>query len=103
MLGFFMVGITVTVVLCFGAYLILQRRVLEEQMSLDDAKGFLLISSVLFSFMVCTACFYIGQVLGYDRQEETSTLLALSILLDITAGLISLIVGLQRMHEPEHY
>ena len=103
MLSFFIVGICATAALCLGLYVLLQRRVLDEQMMMDDAKGYLLIGCVLFSFAVSATSFYVGQLAGFDQSDETATLMALAILIDVMTGLLSLIFGLQRMHEPEHY
>ncbi|WP_221801753.1 hypothetical protein [Oceanobacter mangrovi] len=103
MLSFFIAGLVVTVGLSIASYMLLQRRVLDEVLRLDDAKGYLLVIAVLIAFLVSAVCFYFGQVMGYDQAEETSTLMALAILLDVTSSLICLIVGLQRMREPEHY
>lgn len=103
MLVFFLSGLVLSGVLAFGAYVILQNLVLEERMSLDDAKGYYLISCILVAFMVSAGCFYVGQTLGYDQQEETATAMALGILLDIMVTLLVLIYGLVKFREPEHY
>lgn len=103
MLGFFVGGIFLTLSLCIGSYLMLQRRVLTEEMSLDDAKGYLLICCVLSGFLVSASCFYIGQTFLMLEQGTQSGQLALALLLDVTSALAVLIFGLQRMRLPEQY
>lgn len=103
MLVFFLSGLILSGALAYGAYYLLQRLVFEERLSLDDAKGYYLIGCILVAFAVSAGCFYVGQGLGYDQQEETSTTMALGILLDIMVTLLVLIYGLVKFREPEHY
>lgn len=103
MLMYFLSGLIVSGMLVLGIFYLLQNLVLEERMSLDDAKGYYLIGSILIAFVVSAGCFYMGQSLGYDQQENTATAMALGILLDIMVTLLVLIYGLVKFREPEHY
>jgi hypothetical protein len=103
MIAFFVVSMTVAGAVCFVAYYLLQQKVLEESLSLDDGKGYFLIACILIGFLVSAGGFYVGQVAGYDQQEGTSTMMALAILLDIMVTLLTLIYGLVKFREPEHY
>lgn len=103
MVVYFMVGLLMAGALAYGVFYLLQDYVLKEQLALDDAKGYFLIACILVAFVVSAACFYIGQVLGYDQTEQTSTMMALGILLDIMVTLLVLIYGLVKFREPEHY
>lgn len=103
MIVFFVIGILLAGSLAYGAYYLLQMQVLEERLTLDDAKGYYLIACILVAFLVSAGFFYAGQALGYDQQEQTSTAMALGILLDIMVTLLVLIYGLVKFREPEHY
>ena len=83
MLAYFMVGMVLAAALCFGAYWLIQQKVLEETLSLDDGKGYFLVACILIGFVLALGGFYTGQTLGYDQQEASSTLMALAILLYI--------------------
>lgn len=100
---FFVLGILIASVGAYGMYYVFQHYVLLERMKLDDAKGYYLISCIVMAFIISAASFYIGQQLGYDQKEPTSSMMALAILLDIMATLLVLIYGLVKFHEPEHY
>lgn len=103
MFFFFLVGLLLAGALSYAAYYFLQEQVLNESLSLDDAKGYYLVVCILVAFVVSASCFYIGQLIGFDQQEETSTMMALAILLDIMVTLLVLIYGLVKFREPEHY
>ena len=70
--------------------------------TMDDGKGYFLVACILIGFVVSVTCFYVGQTLGY-QQEDTSTMMALAILLDIMVTMLTLIYGLVKFREPEHY
>lgn len=103
MIAFFVAGMVLAAGLCSGAYWLLQQKVLKETLSLDDAKGYFLITCLLIGFILSLGCFYTGQGLGYDLQEDTSTMMALAILLDIMVAMLTLIFGLVKFRNPEHY
>lgn len=103
MLMYFVVGMVVAAVLAYGAYYVLQVQVLTERLSLDDGKGYYLISCIVSGFLISAGFFWLGQSFGYDQQEHSSTMMALSLLLNIMVTLLVLIYGLVRFHEPEHY
>ncbi|MAD45672.1 MAG: hypothetical protein CMI02_14105 [Oceanospirillaceae bacterium] len=103
MLAYFMVGMVLAAALCFGAYWLIQQKVLEETLSLDDGKGYFLVACILIGFVLALGGFYTGQTLGYDQQEASSTLMALAILLYIMVTMLTLIFGLVKFREPEHY
>lgn len=103
MISYFLVGMGLAGVICYMAYFLLQRKVLEETLTLDDGKGYFLVACILVGFAVSAGCFYVGQVIGYDQQEATSTMMALAILFDIMVTLLTLIYGLAKFREPEHY
>lgn len=92
-----------TVLICYGAYRIFQQRVNIGLLTLDDAKGYYLIAAILIGFLGSALSFYVGQILGYSNQEESSSAMALVILLNIMAALLTLIWGLVKFHEPEKY
>lgn len=100
---FFVLGILVSSAGAYGLYHVFQYFVLLERLKLDDAKGYYLISCIVTAFIVSAVSFYIGQLLGYDQKEPTSSMMALAILLDIMATLLVLIYGLVKLREPEHY
>lgn len=100
---FFVLGILISSASAYGLYYTFQHYVLQEQLKLDDAKGYYLISCIVAAFVISAASFYIGQLFGYDQKEPTSSMMALAILLDIMATLLVLIYGLVKFHEPEHY
>lgn len=100
---FFGLGILVASASAYGLYYIFQHYVLLERMKLDDAKGYYLISCIVTAFVISAVSLYVGQLLGYDQKEPTSSMMALAILLDIMATLLVLIYGLVKFHEPEHY
>lgn len=103
MIAFFLVSMGIAGVVCFVAYFLLQRKVLEETLTLDDGKGYFLVACILIGFLISAGGFYVGQTAGYDQQEGTSTMMALAILLDIMVTLLVLIYGLVKFREPEHY
>ncbi|MGB1090618.1 MAG: hypothetical protein ACPGYX_00740 [Oceanobacter sp.] len=103
MLGLVISGVLATLALCVGFYLFAQKKVLADEMTLDEAKGYLLIVCVLAGFAVSAAEFYFGQTLGFNEQNGRTGELALAMLLDITTALSVLIYGLQRMRMPEQY
>ncbi|MGK0250247.1 MAG: hypothetical protein ACI910_003016 [Oleispira sp.] len=103
MIAYFIISISMTALVCYGAYRILQKQVDTCQLTLDDAKGYYLIAAILIGFLGSAISFYIGQVLGYSNQEESSSAMALAILLDIMAALLTLIWGLVTFHQPEKY
>lgn len=100
---YFVTGMVLAAAMCFGAYWVLQQKVLEEVMSLDDGKGYFLVACILIGFVLALGCFYVGQSLGYDQQESSSTMMALAILLDIMVTMLTLIFGLVKFRNPEHY
>lgn len=100
---YFLLSVGITGALCFTVYRLFQQQVYQQTMSLDDAKGFYLISSILLGFITSAISFYAGSMLGFGAQEETSAFLALTVLLDVMAALLMLIFGLVKMHEPEVY
>ena len=97
------IRISIAVLICYGAYRIFQQRVNSGLLTLDDAKGYYLIAAILIGFLGSALSFYVGQVLGYSNQEESSSAMALAILLDIMAALLTLIWGLVKFHQPEKY
>ncbi|WP_420589373.1 hypothetical protein [Bacterioplanoides sp.] len=103
MIAFFIVSMGAAGAVCFAAYYLLQQKVLDESLTLDDGKGYFLVACILIGFVVSAAGFYVGQVVGYDQSESTSTMMALAILLDIMVTLLTLIYGLVKFREPEHY
>ena len=103
MIAFFIVSMGAAGAVCFAAYYLLQQKVLDESLTLDDGKGYFLVACILIGFVVSAAAFYVGQVVGYDQSESTSTMMALAILLDIMVTLLTLIYGLVKFREPEHY
>ena len=103
MVAYFLVGMALASLLCYGAYFLLQVKVLDETLTMDDGKGYFLVACILIGFVVSVTCFYVGQTLGYDQQEDTSTMMALAILLDIMVTMLTLIYGLVKFREPEHY
>jgi len=103
MIAYFMISISMTALICYGTYRIFQLKVNTFQLTLDDAKGYYLIAAILIGFLGSAVSFYVGQVLGYSNQEESSSAMALAILLDIMAALLTLIWGLVRFHQPEKY
>jgi uncharacterized membrane protein len=103
MIAYFIISISTTGLICYGAYRFFQQRVNTCQLTLDDAKGYYLIAAILIGFLASGISFYVGQVLGYSNQEESSSAMALAILLDIMVALLTLIWGLVRFHQPEKY
>ena len=103
MIAYFMISISMTGLICYGAYRFFQQRVNTCQLTLDDAKGYYLIAAILIGFLGSGISFYVGQVLGYSNQEESSSAMALAILLNIMVALLTLIWGLVRFHQPEKY
>lgn len=103
MIAFFLVGMVVALAVCFATYYLLQQKVLEEALTLDDGKGYFLVACIFIGFIISASVFYIGQVMGYDQNENMSTMMALAILLDIMVTLLTLIYGLVKFREPEHY
>ena len=77
MLAYFLIGMVLAAALCFGAYWLIQQKVLEEVLSLDDGKGYFLVACILIGFVLALGGFYTGQTLGFDQQEASSTLMAL--------------------------
>ena len=103
MLFYFLSGVILSLGLAYALYVFFRDRALSERIKLDDAKGFYLISCIGLAFVVSALFFWIGQSMGYDANEESSTLMAMSILLDIMMVLLMLIFGLVKIQEPEHY
>ena len=103
MIAYFVISISMTAVICYGAFRFFQQQVDSGQLTLDDAKGYFLISAILIGFLASAASFYVGQSLGYGDQEDSTTSMALAILLDVMAALLTLIWGLTKFREPEKY
>ncbi|MEN9465905.1 MAG: hypothetical protein RL217_2086 [Pseudomonadota bacterium] len=103
MLTFMITGLVVASVLSWLAYYLWQQTVLRERFKLDDAKGYFLMSCIVIAFFNSAGLFYFGQVLGFDQADDSSTMMALGILLSIMATLLVLIFGLTKFHEPERY
>ena len=72
MVAYFVIGMALAAALCFGAYWVLQQRVLEEMLTLDDGKGYYLVACILIGFMLALGGFYTGQALGFDQQVDLS-------------------------------
>lgn len=103
MLTFMLTGLVLSSVMSLAAYYAWQQTVLRERFKLDDAKGYFLMSCILIAFFNSAGLFYYGQALGFDQTDDSSTLMALGILLSIMATLLVLIFGLVKFHEPERY
>lgn len=103
MLAYFIVGVLLAGGITYAAYYFLQDRVLKEALSIDDGKGYFLISVIVIAFAMSGASFFIGQTFGFDTNEQDSGLMALCILFNIMTALAVLIYGLVRFREPEHY
>lgn len=103
MIAYFSIGILLAGGLVFALYYYLQISVLNERLTLDDGKGYLLISAIVVAFLMSAGSFAVGQYFGYDQNEQSSSLMALAILFNIMAALLMLIYGLVKFHEPEHY
>lgn len=103
MFVFFLISVLTTIAIGLGAFMLLQHRVLDESLKLDDAKGYYLMACILIGFMTCAGSLYAGQALGFDLQETNSLLLSLVLLMDIMAALMVLIYGLMKFRQPEHY
>ncbi|ASP38707.1 hypothetical protein CHH28_08440 [Bacterioplanes sanyensis] len=103
MLGFFIVGVMAAAGVCLAVYFWLQQKVVNETLSLDDGKGYYLIACIIIGFAAAAGAFVAGQMLGYDASDNTSTMMALAILLNVMASLLALIFGLVRFHEPEQF
>ena len=103
MIAYFVISISMTAVICYGAFRFFQQWVQQGRLLLDDAKGYYLISAIFIGFLASALSFYVGQLLGYGDQEASSTAMALAILLDVMAALLTLIWGLSHFREPEQY
>lgn len=100
---FFLVSILATVAIGLGVFMLLQHKVFDESLKLDDAKGYYLVICILIGFVACAGSLYTGQMLGFDLQEANSLLLSLVLLMDVMAALMVLIYGLMKFRQPEHY
>jgi NADH:ubiquinone oxidoreductase subunit 5 (subunit L)/multisubunit Na+/H+ antiporter MnhA subunit len=103
MLAFFIVGVLLAAGVCLTVYFWLQHKVVAETLSLDDGKGYYLIACIIIGFAAAAGAFIAGQWLGYDSNEQTSSMMALAVLLNVMASLLTLIFGLVRFHEPEQF
>lgn len=100
---YFLTGSLITLVMCGSIRWWIQSLLNREQLFLDDAKGYFLISCIVIGFLVSAGFFWAGQVLGYGETPETSQAMGLAILLDVMVALLSLIWGLVSLREPEQY
>lgn len=103
MFFYFISGILLSLGVSYVLYAFFRDKVLAEELKLDDAKGFYLIGCIAVAFALSALFFIAGQKFGYDGNEDTSTLMAISILLDIMMVILMLILGLVKIQEPEHY
>ncbi|GGY58320.1 hypothetical protein GCM10011297_33750 [Bacterioplanes sanyensis] len=103
MVAFFVVGVVTAASFCLAVYAWLQQKVMAERLSLDDGKGYYLIACIIIGFAAAAGSFIVGQWLGYDSSEQTSSMMALAVLLNVMASLLTLIFGLVRFHEPEQF
>ena len=103
MIAYFVISISMTALVCYGAFRFFQQRVDVTELTLDDAKGYFLITAIFIGFLGSAISFYVGQSLGYGAQEDSSTAMALAILLNVMAALLTLIFGLVKFHRPEQY
>lgn len=103
MLIYFVAGVLLAGGLTYSLFYYLQMQVLKESLSIDDGKGYLLISTIVVAFLISAGSFWVGQYLGFDQDEHSASLMALCVLFNIMATLMVLIYGLVKFHEPEHY
>ena len=103
MIAYFIISTSMTAMICYYTHRFFQQWVDKDQLLVDDAKGYFLISAIFIGFTASAISFYVGQTLGYGEQEATSTAMGLAILLDVMAALLTLIWGLAHFREPEQY
>lgn len=92
-----------TVGLCVVAYRFFFRKIEQFEMSLDDGRGYYLISMLIIAFFGSALSYFIGGAFGFDQSMPQQQLLTAAILLNAVVALLALTYGLISFKEGEKY
>ena len=92
-----------TVGLCVLAYRFFDRKIEQYQLTLDDGRGYYLISMLVIAFFGSSVAYFAGGLFGFDANLEQQQLLTAAILLNAVVALLALTYGLISFKEGEKY
>lgn len=103
MILYILITLICTVGLCVGAYRFFSHRIEHFQLSLDDGRGYYLISMLVIAFFGSSLAYFIGGFFGFDESVSQQQLLTAAILLNAVVALLGLTYGLVSFKEGERY
>ena len=92
-----------TVGLCVLAFRFFSNKIEHFQMSLDDGRGYYLISMLIVAFFGSSLSYFVGGAFGFDQSVPQQQLLTAAILLNAVVALLALTYGLISFKEGERY
>lgn len=92
-----------TLGLCAVSFRFFNEKIKQFELKLDDGRGYYLITVILIAFFCASAAYYVGTLLGFDRDPELQGRLVAAILLNTVVALLSLTYGLVHFKEGEKY
>lgn len=103
MFVYLLVVLALTGAVCFGLYRLFERKIHQHQLTLDDGRGYYLISMILAAFACSALSYFMGDYLGFAADSERQGLLSAAILLNAVIALLALTWGLTHFKEGERY
>ena len=92
-----------TLGLCVVAYRFFDKKIRGLGLSLDDGRGYFLISVILITFVCSSIAYFLGIWLGFDANVGLQGRLVAAVLLNAVVALLCLTYGLVRFREGERY
>jgi len=103
MILYILITLVCTVGLCVAAYRFFSHRIEHFQLSLDDGRGYYLISMLVIAFFGSSLSYFVGGFFGFDQNDSQQQLLTAAILLNAVVALLGLTYGLVSFKEGERY
>ncbi len=100
---YLLLTMAVTLGCCALSYRFFGEKIRQYEIKLDDGKGYFLISVIMIAFFGASAAYFVGSLLGFDRDPELQGRLVAAILLNTVVALLSLTYGLLHFKEGEKY
>ena len=90
-----------TLALCALSFRYFDEKIRTFAVKLDDGRGYFLISVILIAFVCASVSYFVGVLLGFDRDPELQGRLIAAVLLNTVVALLSLTYGLLHFKEGE--
>lgn len=103
MVFYFLFTLAFTVGLCVVSFRYFHQQIEQFEITLDDGRGYFLISMLLVAFLGSVIAFYTGGLLGYNDSPDQQGRMVVAILLNLVVALLSLTWGLMHFKEGERY